>query len=283
MRLFIYIAIIASTGCSTWPDEGQGGWAEQYERINNQLREDKGNMQYHIVNSEYEHVSLKLELLKSRGIKDCMPAKLYQAELLINRIKRAINAQMYEDAALDLRVLYFQVKQLSNHFELITSKTQCGTSLDTKDSGLFERITTLLNSDNQFAFAKFEITPKYRTRIAQAAELLKLVPNNKVLLVGHTDRVGTEAANFELAFKRAEQVKHWLMLYGVPDQQLVTIAQGSESPYSKHEGVNPINTHSDRRVNAYLLTQNADASHQQMSKVKPLSEWTNALESEEEL
>lgn len=283
MKQGILLLTMMLAGCSTWPDEGKGGWAEKYNQATQEIELDWYHQQPEQLRNEYDHVVLKLDLLKSRGIKACMPAKLYNAELMLNRIKRELTAYMYEDAESDLLVFYHQLNQLDNHFERLNRETQCGVAKQDHSSvePVLKRVEELLNSDNQFAVDSFEITPKYMTRIAQAAELMKLTTQSQILLVGHTDKRGTEKTNFELAYKRAEQVKHWLALYGVKSEQLITIAQGSHSPYQKTLKQNKAVMHSNRRVNAYILANDMAQPYDGVSQVKPLTEWTEALDKQE--
>lgn len=266
------------TGCSTWPEEGRGGWAEIYHPDAPSTTNGFENAAPFQVMNEFEHLSLKLDWLKSRGIKHCMPGQLYQAELMLTRINRTLSAQMYAEAQLDLRTFYHQLHQLENHFERVISTTHCGTDTQADDTKLIGKLETLLNSDNQFAFDSFELTPKYRVNLAQSAELLKMSPGTQVLLVGHTDINGDKISNFELAYKRAESVKSWLTLYGVNPEQVNTLAQGAQVPYS-NEPESVQKQHSDRRVNAYILSSSSAAS--ELTKVKPLTEWTRALEDKE--
>lgn len=270
--------IAVCTGCTTWPDEGRGGWAEFYHPDAPQSTDGYQNALPFQVMNEFEHLSLKLDWMKSRGIKHCMPGQLYQAELMLTRINRTIAADMYSQAQLDLRTFYHQLQQLENHFEQVISKTHCLVEERENNVDFNQKIDSLLNSDNQFAFDSFEVTPKYMVRIAQSAELLKMSPHTQVLLIGHTDKEGTKVSNFELAYKRAESVKKWLTLYGVNPQQVDTLAQGSLAPFSQAPETKN-KQHSDRRVNAYILATSNEAT--ELMKVKPLSEWTHALEDKE--
>jgi outer membrane protein OmpA-like peptidoglycan-associated protein len=190
-------------------------------------------------------------------------------------------AEMYSDAQADLRIFYHQLNLLQNHFERVLKLTGCALANNEAKSDdslkLIKQIKSLLNSDNQFAFDSFEVTPKYMTRLTQAADLLKLVPQIELLLVGHTDKKGLDTDNYELAFKRAEKVKHWLTLYGVNPSKITTVTQGSLSPYSESDN-NPDSRHSDRRVNAYIL--NADSEIDAETQSKPLTSWTDELSKE---
>ena len=281
-HIFIIITLFLS-GCASWPDEGQGGWAEKYQ--NYPLDDEQQDLNYtqpeEVVRSEFEHLVLKLELLKSQDIKACMPAQLLKAQIYENRIRRLIAAQMWEDAEHDLLIHYHGLNQLTQHFDTVQQLTQCAVVKE-DEPALFsvkKQITDLLNSDNQFAFKAFEITPKYAVRLAQADDLVKELESISILLVGHTDSMGEMASNYELALKRAETVKHWLVVYGVPVQSITTLTQGSLKPYSDEPQTDSVR-HSDRRVEAIVL--DANTNNLQDNKAKSLVSWTKIIKSKQE-
>ena len=153
-------------------------------------------------------------------------------------------------------------------------KTEESTLLSVK-----KQVAELLNSDNQFALNAFEITPKYAVRLAQAADLAKQLENISMLLVGHTDSFGEINSNYELALKRAETVKHWLVVYGVSEQSITTLTQGSLQPYSEQPQTDSVR-HSDRRVEAIILDANNNNLHD--NKTKALVNWTKIIKSKQE-
>lgn len=59
-----------------------------------------------------------------------------------------------------------------------------------------------------------------------------LQPNSKakICVTGHTDRVGPEAINKEVAQRRADAVAKYLVELGVPLQRIVTASLGSSRP-----------------------------------------------------
>ena len=52
----------------------------------------------------------------------------------------------------------------------------------------------------------------------------------KICVTGHTDKVGSEAINKEVAQRRADAVAKYLVELGVPQQRLVTGSLGSSKP-----------------------------------------------------
>jgi len=277
-------------GCASWPEEGRGGWAENFSPDSVEQEDAWYWQNQKHLETEFDHLSMKLQLLQARGIQKCMPGQLHQAKLMLNRVNRELAAQMLEDAQADLLVLYHQLNQLERHFNIIIEKTQCVVEEVTPSKethkDLISRIETLLNSDNQFAFNNFQVTQKYMMRIAQVSELIKLAGDIKILLVGHADAQGSDIANYELAFKRAEQVKHWLAVYGADKTNLVTLTQGEKQPLTSFINNGQVTDvkaleHSNRRVNAYVLpSSKANKTDKQQDSLS-LSKWTHELNSQE--
>lgn len=52
----------------------------------------------------------------------------------------------------------------------------------------------------------------------------------RICVTGHTDKVGSEAINKEVAQRRADAVAKYLVELGVPQQRLVTASLGSSKP-----------------------------------------------------
>lgn len=59
-----------------------------------------------------------------------------------------------------------------------------------------------------------------------------LQPNSKakICVTGHTDKVGPESINKEVAQRRADAVAKYLVELGVPQQRIVTASLGSSKP-----------------------------------------------------
>jgi outer membrane protein OmpA-like peptidoglycan-associated protein len=55
-------------------------------------------------------------------------------------------------------------------------------------------------------------------------------PVPDVVIVGHTDRVGTDAFNDELARKRAESIRQLLMTRGIAAERIVAYGRGKREP-----------------------------------------------------
>jgi outer membrane protein OmpA-like peptidoglycan-associated protein len=71
-----------------------------------------------------------------------------------------------------------------------------------------------------FPFNSTEILPDGRTNLQQLASSLNEYPNSDILIVGHTDSVGTDAYNNDLSQRRALAAQSYLQSLGVPASRL---------------------------------------------------------------
>lgn len=92
-----------------------------------------------------------------------------------------------------------------------------------------------LNADTLFKFDGAnldDLLPKGRS------ELDKLILNmenmysdvSKIHLIGHTDRLGSEAYNYELGFQRAQTIAQYLINKGVPNDIIKVASIGKKAP-----------------------------------------------------
>lgn len=284
-HLLVAALCLLTSACASWPKEGQGGWAENFHYGNETpsvwYSQSQGLLQH-----DFDHLSLRLEIMRASGIRQCMPAQHKLATLMQNRIQRQMAASMFSQSQHDIVVFYHQINLLQNHFTEVNEKTGCAsfTMSNTLVSDTRNAALSLLNSDNQFAFADDNLTPKYRDKIKQAAELLKLFDSVELLLVGHTDHVGTPHDNIQLGIDRARKVAQALQDEGLTNATISTVSQGESAPYSNETTVAA--RLSNRRVVAHILSANGEnPTHQTGNSTYgtniPLLYWTQALNSEQ--
>jgi outer membrane protein OmpA-like peptidoglycan-associated protein len=89
-----------------------------------------------------------------------------------------------------------------------------------------------LKADTLFAFDKATLRPEGKHTIDQLFEELKdLDPKEgKVLVVGHTDRIGSEKYNQVLSEKRANTVRSYLIAKGIPADKIQAEGRGKSNP-----------------------------------------------------
>lgn len=88
-----------------------------------------------------------------------------------------------------------------------------------------------------FDFDKSEVKKKYLPNIQQAADILNINPNLRVILAGHTDNLGSSQYNLELGSKRAEAVRKWLIKFGVGPERLRVKSYGETKPIASNKNV----------------------------------------------
>lgn len=98
-----------------------------------------------------------------------------------------------------------------------------------------------LSADALFAFGKHgagDILPKGREQLAEIAEKLKHGSDVSITVVGHTDRIGSDAANQLLSERRAQTVRGYLAERGVPAASISARGQGESEPVVQCEEQN---------------------------------------------
>jgi OOP family OmpA-OmpF porin len=121
-----------------------------------------------------------------------------------------------------------------------------------------------LSTDVLFAFNKAELTPAGEQKLDQLAQDAKGADVDKVVLVGHADRIGTEEYNQQLSEERAQAVADYLASKGVDRSHLQVEGKGKDEPITGDQCKNmgPENNKNqkliaclqpDRRVDAELL------------------------------
>jgi outer membrane protein OmpA-like peptidoglycan-associated protein len=95
----------------------------------------------------------------------------------------------------------------------------------------------------QFDFASARLSPGGQIYAAAAAVALAEQPLERIRVVGHTDRVGSPAANRRLAEKRARAVADFLVASGIPADLIEVDGMGeAEAPVATDDGVaEPLN------------------------------------------
>ena len=81
-----------------------------------------------------------------------------------------------------------------------------------------------------FAFGKYYLTEYSRRKLET---LIRLMVENEFYILkmhGHTDDIGSDKSNDELAYKRLITVKNYLVLNGVPENRIIIVPHGERLP-----------------------------------------------------
>ncbi|MCX8072889.1 MAG: OmpA family protein [Candidatus Binatia bacterium] len=86
-----------------------------------------------------------------------------------------------------------------------------------------------------FDFDKATIRPDAARILDEAVATLKAEPDVDVLIVGHTDSVGSEAYNLRLSQRRAQAVRDYLVKHGIAPARLRVKGMGEAQPVASNE------------------------------------------------
>jgi OOP family OmpA-OmpF porin len=85
-------------------------------------------------------------------------------------------------------------------------------------------------ADTFFDFDKSVIKPAGKQTLDSVVKNLANVALEVVIVVGHTDSIGTEAYNLKLGVRRAGAVKAYLVSRGIPANKIYTDSKGETQP-----------------------------------------------------
>jgi OmpA-OmpF porin, OOP family len=103
----------------------------------------------------------------------------------------------------------------------------------------------------EFATGKADVRPEYRGEIAKVAEYMKQYPTTTAIIEGHTDNVGSAAANMRLSQQRAENVVNYLVEnFGIERSRLTAKGYGDTRRIAYNN--TPEGRALNRRVNAVI-------------------------------
>ncbi len=98
---------------------------------------------------------------------------------------------------------------------------------------VIEKIT--LSTDVLFEFNKADLKPSGQQKLDELAKNAQGANVDKVVLVGHADRIGSEEYNQELSEKRAKAVADYLAQKGVDSSRLQVEGKGKSEPITGNE------------------------------------------------
>jgi outer membrane protein OmpA-like peptidoglycan-associated protein len=86
-----------------------------------------------------------------------------------------------------------------------------------------------------FTTGKADLLPIAREKLDKVAEVLQQQDPNKTITVeGHTDSVGSEAANLRLSQRRADVVRDYLVSQGVDSKVIRAVGKGESTPVASN-------------------------------------------------
>lgn len=81
-----------------------------------------------------------------------------------------------------------------------------------------------------FVTGKSQLTPESEAQLPKLVEQAKRRPGGEILVIGHTDRVGSVEANDKLSQQRADAIAALLRAEGLPAELVTAIGKGERQP-----------------------------------------------------
>ena len=98
-----------------------------------------------------------------------------------------------------------------------------------------EGILITFDSGLLFDFDSYALKPETRSNLQELSETLNKYDDTEILVLGHTDNVGTDQYNESLSEKRANAVKNYLISQQVTGSRMSTEGYGETDPVADNE------------------------------------------------
>ena len=114
-----------------------------------------------------------------------------------------------------------------------------------------EILKLTMNSEVSFDFNSDRIKPGFYSPLDKVAEILQRYPRTQIVIVGHTDSVGSEQYNLNLSHRRAIAVADYLVSQGVAAARLGTEGRGEMEPIASNDTA--AGREQNRRVELFVV------------------------------
>lgn len=98
-----------------------------------------------------------------------------------------------------------------------------------------EGIQVTFDSGILFDFDKSTLRPEARANLRELAQSLDRYDNTDLVIVGHTDSVGSDDYNYRLSQRRAEAAAGYLRSLGVSSSRMTTVGRGETEPVASND------------------------------------------------
>jgi outer membrane protein OmpA-like peptidoglycan-associated protein len=96
-------------------------------------------------------------------------------------------------------------------------------------------LAVTLKGDVTFPTGSATVQPGMHDELNRIASILQRYPQTRIQVEGHTDSVGSNAANMDLSQRRADAVKNLLVQKGVAPGRINTVAYGESQPIAPND------------------------------------------------
>ena len=114
-----------------------------------------------------------------------------------------------------------------------------------------EILKLTMNSEVSFDFNSASLKSTFYSALNKIADIMVRYPQTQILVVGHTDSVGSEQYNLGLSLRRANAVADYLISHGVSSARLGTEGHGELEPLASN--VTADGRARNRRVEVFVV------------------------------
>jgi len=114
-----------------------------------------------------------------------------------------------------------------------------------------EILKLTMSSEVSFDFNSANIKPTFRPPLDKIADILNRYPQTQIVVVGHTDNVGSDQYNQDLSKRRAIAVADYLVGRGVSSQRMRTEGRGEAEPRANNDTAD--GRAQNRRVEVFVV------------------------------
>lgn len=126
-----------------------------------------------------------------------------------------------------------QVKDI--YFDDEPDKTNETENGEEQVSGKKGNYNIALRKDFKFGFNQSELNDEAKVYLDELASLLETHPATQLEVIGHTDDVGSTAANRKVSMQRAEAVVNYLVEKGIDSKRLKATAKADSEPVAPND------------------------------------------------
>jgi len=143
---------------------------------------------------------------------------------------------------------YMDKQQTEFEQELARERAQNQIEIERQQN---EILKLTLSSEVSFDFNSAHIKSTFQTPLNKIADIMSRYPETQILVVGHTDNVGSDQYNFDLSLRRANAVADYLIMRGVNTSRMGTEGHGEMEPIASNS--TPSGRAQNRRVEIFVV------------------------------
>ena len=114
-----------------------------------------------------------------------------------------------------------------------------------------EILKLTMSSEVSFDFNSAHIKSTFQSPLNKIADIMSRYPQTQIVVIGHTDNVGSDQYNLDLSLRRANSVADYLIMRGVATSRMGTEGRGEMEPIANNDIVT--GRAQNRRVEIFVV------------------------------